>query len=382
MRKILTIVGARPQIIKSSAISRKIAENFSTQVNEIIVHTGQHYDQNMSDIFFSEMGIPMPKYNLNVGSGSHGHQTANIIKGIEEVLSTELPHGLLVYGDTNSTLASSLAASKIGIPIFHVEAGLRSYNMEMPEEINRVLTDHISSILFCPTKDAYSNLISEGFGADNVSFPKRERYVYVSGDIMYDNALHFSPLSNSNSEILNELGLEMDNYILFTLHRNNNTDEKKRLNDIISSIIDIVNETGLKVVFPLHPRTEKSLQTNLDSELYNSLTSHKLIHLIPPTGYLDTIALLKNARIVITDSGGLQKEAFFFKKPCVIMRSESEWIELIENGNALLADADSIRIKKSVFLMLEKNDFSFPEYYGNGDASGFILSKILNFLDK
>jgi len=382
MKKIVTIVGARPQIIKSSAISRKIAENFSSQINEIIVHTGQHYDQNMSDIFFSEMGIPMPKYNLNVGSGSHGNQTANIIKGIEEVLTKELPHGLLVYGDTNSTLASSLAASKIGVPIFHVEAGLRSYNMEMPEEINRVLTDHISSILFCPTTEAYNNLLSEGFGADNASFPKRERYVYVSGDIMYDNALHFSPLSNTNSEILNDLGLEMDNYLLFTMHRNNNTDEKMRLNDIVSSLLDIVNETGLEVVFPLHPRTEKSLQINLDSELYNSLTSHKLIHLIPPTGYLDTIALLKNARIVITDSGGLQKEAFFFKKPCVIMRSESEWIELIENGNALLADADSTRIKESVFLMLAKNDFSFPEFYGSGDAAGFILSKISNFLDK
>lgn len=208
MKKILTIVGARPQIIKASALSRKINEKFHNKIQEIILHTGQHYDPNMSDVFFTEMGIPEPKYNLNVGSGSHGHQTANIIKGVEDVLLLEKPDGLLVYGDTNSTLASSLAASKLGIPVFHVEAGLRSYNMEMPEEINRLLTDHISKILFCPTKEALINLNAEGFNAEMGIYPKRERTVFISGDIMYDNALYFSPISQAKSTILEQLGLE------------------------------------------------------------------------------------------------------------------------------------------------------------------------------
>jgi UDP-GlcNAc3NAcA epimerase len=381
MKKILTIVGARPQIIKASALSRKINDKFHNEIQEIILHTGQHYDPNMSDVFFKEMGIPEPKYNLNVGSGSHGHQTANIIKGVEDVLLLEKPDGLLVYGDTNSTLASSLAASKLGIPVFHVEAGLRSYNMEMPEEINRLLTDHISKILFCPTKEASINLNAEGFNTAMGVYPKRERTVFISGDIMYDNALYFSPISQAKSTILEQLGLEKEGFILFTMHRNNNTDDPIRLNQIISSILEIVENTGLQLVFPIHPRTQKSIKNNLDTQLYDALVAHKSIQMVAPTGYLDTISLLKNSKIVLTDSGGLQKESFFFKKPCVILRSESEWIELVENGNAILADADPHLIINAVGDLLTKTNYTYPEFYGDGDASGFIMTKIFEYYE-
>jgi UDP-GlcNAc3NAcA epimerase len=224
-------------------------------------------------------------------------------------------------------------------------------------------------------------LNAEGFNAEIGVYPKRERTVFISGDIMYDNALYFSPISQAKSTILEHMGLENEDYILFTMHRNNNTDDQTRLNQIISSIIEIVGNTGLQLIFPIHPRTQKSIKTNLDTQLYDSLVSHKSIHMVAPTGYLDTISLLKNSRIVLTDSGGLQKESFFFKKPCVILRSESEWIELVVNGNAILADANANSIKNAVEELLKKTNYTYPEFYGDGDASGFILTKISEYFD-
>lgn len=380
MKKIVTIIGARPQIIKASAISRCISSKYKDILEEVIIHTGQHYDENMSEIFFGEMNIPRPKYNLNVGSASHGAQTARMIEGIEEIFISENPSGVIVYGDTNSTLAAAIAASKLGIPIFHIEAGLRSYNMQMPEEINRLLTDHVSRILFCPTNTAFENLLKEGFAnSDNLN-ANFKRDIYMSGDVMYDNCLFFTPISENSSLILNELNIDKDGYILVTIHRNNNTDDNNRLNDIIASLLKLRIETNLEIVFPIHPRTSKVLKNKLSNELYKEVASDSGFHIIEPRGFLDTISLLKNSKIVLTDSGGLQKESFFFKKPCVILRSESEWIELVHNGNAIIADANPDLIINGALALLNKNDYTYPMFYGNGDASGFILDKIFSIL--
>ena len=256
--KILTIIGARPQIIKSAALSRAIRSKFSDKLQEVIVHTGQHYDDNMSDVFFTELEISKPNYNLNVGSGSHGKQTAMMIGGIEEIILIEKPNCVVVYGDTNSTLAGALAASKIHIPVVHIEAGLRSYNKSMPEEINRIMCDHVSTLLFTPTKAGFNNLIKEGFNGNSeppysIDNPK----VFHCGDIMFDNSLYFSSVANKTTTILTENDLEADKYILATIHRNNNTDDAVRLNSLFNAINKIAKENKIKVVIPLHPRTAK-----------------------------------------------------------------------------------------------------------------------------
>lgn len=380
MKKLLTIIGARPQIIKASAISRAIHNKFSHVLRESILHTGQHYDENMSDVFFREMGIPKPEFNLGVGSGSHGKQTASILEKTEKVLLQGRFDGMIVYGDTNSTLAAALAAAKLQVPIFHVEAGLRSFNMEMPEEVNRLLTDHISRILFCPTPIAVQNLQTEGFNTLVEAYPKRKRDVFLSGDIMYDNALHFEKLSPSLNEVIPSL--QKNNYLLVTIHRNNNTDQRDRLNSIISSLLNIKDHHHLPIVFPIHPRTANVLEAQLDPSLYNQLRLENDFHLIPPAGYLDMITLLANSRMVLTDSGGLQKESFFFKKPCLIFRPESEWVEIISNGNAILADADPLRILSGASTLLSNNSFTFPPFYGDGNASEFILEKIVQCLNR
>lgn len=380
MKKLLTIIGARPQIIKASAISRAIHNKFSHVLRESILHTGQHYDENMSDVFFREMGIPKPEFNLGVGSGSHGKQTASILEKTEKVLLQGRFDGMIVYGDTNSTLAAALAAAKLQVPIFHVEAGLRSFNMEMPEEVNRLLTDHISRILFCPTPIAVQNLQTEGFNTLVEAYPKRKRDVFLSGDIMYDNALHFEKLSPSLNEVIPSL--QKNNYLLVTIHRNNNTDQRDRLNSIISSLLNIKDHHHLPIVFPIHPRTANVLEAQLDPSLYNQLRLDNDFHLIPPAGYLDMITLLANSRMVLTDSGGLQKESFFFKKPCLIFRPESEWVEIISNGNAILADADPLRILSGASTLLSNNSFTFPPFYGDGNASEFILEKIVQCLNR
>jgi UDP-GlcNAc3NAcA epimerase len=380
MIKILTIIGARPQIIKAAAISRVISTHFASQIQELIVHTGQHYDENMSEVFFTELGIPKPYYNLNVGSSSHAVQTAAIMQGIESIIQDENPHGVIIYGDTNSTIAAALAAVKIHIPIFHIEAGLRSYNKSMPEEVNRVLSDHISTLLFCPTNTAVKNLVKEGFSTENFSPPSIDNpHVYQCGDIMYDNSLFYAALSDEKSTVLND---EKSKFILVTIHRDSNTDSKSRLTGIFEALLYIQHVTGYKIILPIHPRTKKMMQVNLDPGILNEIELNASFKLIPPAGFLDIIALEKNAELIITDSGGLQKEAYFFKKPCVILRSETEWVEIVENGNALIADADKDQIVSASNSLLSQKEYTYPLFFGDGNASYFIVDKILKTLGK
>lgn len=382
MKKILTIIGARPQIIKAAAISRAIKNNFSDKIEELIIHTGQHYDTNMSEIFFEELAIPRPDFNLNVGSSSHGQQTAKIIEGIEELLLTTNPDGIIIYGDTNSTVAAALAASKLQIPIFHIEAGLRSFNKVMPEEINRILSDHISTLLFCPTKTAINNLKKEGFSLENSSKPTIDNpHTYLCGDIMFDNSIHFSSISDINATILKNENLTNEKFILVTIHRNANTDDPIRLNAIFNALNYIQNTTNFTIVLPIHPRTKKMMDLLLNQENKLLLAENQKIKIIPPAGFLDIIALEKNAELIITDSGGLQKEAYFFNKPCVILRPETEWVEIVENGNAIIADADEVKIVEAANNLLVKKDYTYPSLFGDGKASEFIIEKIIETLN-
>ena len=377
MKKIITVIGARPQIIKAAAISRAIKNNFSDKILEVIVHTGQHYDENMSQIFFEELEIPFPNFNLNVGSGSHGEQTAKMLEGLENIYMQEKPDAVIVYGDTNSTIAGALAASKIHIPVIHIEAGLRSFNKAMPEEINRIACDHMSTLLFTPSETGHRNLLNEGIKNDqkeaaSIDNPK----IYLCGDIMYDNSLYFSAVSEQKSEILKELEITTDEFILCTIHRDTNTDDTANLNAIFRALLRIQKTSNLKIVLPLHPRTKEKLNSHLDENLLTEINQNKNFKIIPPTGFLDIISLEKNARLIITDSGGLQKEAFFFQKPCVILREQTEWIEIVENGNALIAGANELKIISSVETLIKRTDFTYPNLYGDGNAANFICKKI------
>ena len=380
-KKIITIVGARPQIIKSSAISRAVSGVFKNDLEEIIVHTGQHYDENMSKVFFEEMMIPMPNYNLNVGSGSHGVQTAKMIEGLEAIFIKEQPDAVLVYGDTNSTIAGALAASKIHIPVIHVEAGLRSFNKAMPEEINRISCDHMSTMLFTPTHTGIDNLVKEGFTLNtNNKASIDQPHVYHCGDIMFDNSIHFSGISDEKSTILSELNLETNGFVLCTVHRDSNTDVKENMESIFQALLDIAESSGLKVILPLHPRTKAKMQTQLSADLFKAIETSEMIQVIPPAGFLDIISLEKNARIIVTDSGGLQKESFFFEKPCVILRPQTEWVEIVENGNAILADCDYDRILNGFNALILKDDYTYPVLYGDGKAAEFICNKLVTQL--
>ena len=379
MIKIVTIIGARPQIIKAAALSRAIKNNFSSQITEIIVHTGQHYDDNMSQVFFDELEIPIPNYNLNVGSGNHGKQTATMISAIEDVLLIEKPNAIVLYGDTNSTLAGAMAASKIYIPVIHIEAGLRSFNKSMPEEINRIMCDHVSTLLFSPTKTGFNNLIQEGFlSQNNAPYSIDNPKIYHCGDVMYDNSLFFSKISDVKTSIINDLKLKNNGFILATIHRNNNTDEPIRLNALFKSLNDISINHQLQIVLPLHPRTSNLLDRNLSKDLAEAIRLNSNFKIISPVSFLEMLALEKNCCLVMTDSGGVQKEAFYFEKPCVILRPETEWIELLENGAALIADADENKIKFSFEQLIAKKDLSFPKLYGDGNAAVFICSEIIN----
>lgn len=431
--KILTVVGARPQIIKAAAISRAIKSSFFGKISEKILHTGQHYDANMSEVFFSELGIPAPDFNLNVGSGTHGSQTALMISGIEKVLIAEKPDLLILFGDTNSTLAGAVAASKLHVPVAHIEAGLRSFNKSMPEEINRIMCDHASTWLFVPTIAGLTNLKREGFDVDDSRIAQKKVNidnpgVYHTGDIMYDNSLFFSdvadekaPLSGilrkvfkdgfrnlSAADRAGEWHLKRGEYVLATIHRDNNTDNPDRLNAIFKALADIAEgvtrkesacgdesvsgNKGVTVVVPLHPRTEKMLEKILEPMLYErvvrlrdridsgdfltgSLSDNPGILLLPPASFFEMISLEKGARMVITDSGGVQKEAFFFRKPCLILRPETEWVEIVECGAARLVDADYDSIIDGYSDFLNKSVI-YPEIFGDGRAAEKILGII------
>lgn len=351
--KLITIIGARPQFIKAAAVSREIAKH--KDIKEIIVHTGQHFDANMSEIFFDQMQIPKPDYNLEINSLSHGAMTGRMIEKIEEVLLKEQPDWVLVYGDTNSTIAGSLAAKKLHIKVAHVEAGLRSFNRNMPEEINRILTDKISDILFCPTDTAVQNLQNEGIGKNSLA------RIVKCGDVMQDAAIFYSDLAQKPEMNLPE------QFILATIHRAENTDDPKRLVSIFNALSEISNK--IPIILPLHPRTKMKIE-NLKFKIENLI-------IIDPIGYLEMIYLLQNCSLVMTDSGGLQKEAFFFEKPCVTLRDETEWVELIENGFNKIVGTDEDKIISGYQEMSKiKNNYNI-NLYGKGEASKIIIYELL-----
>lgn len=374
MIKLLTIIGARPQIIKAAAISRAVRSQFAGQIEEHILHTGQHYDDNMSEVFFRELGIPSPDYNLHVGSGSHAEQTGEMLKGIEKVLMEQHFDGVILYGDTNSTLAGALAASKLQVPVFHVEAGLRSFNMSMPEEINRIVADRLGNLLFAPTQTAVRNLEAEGVGCNVYGEQHAWQKVVLSGDVMYDNSMYFSAMADMKSDIIERLGLSYRNFVLATIHRPANTDNEENLRSIFRALADIA-ATGIDVIFPCHPRTRKKLS---DESLEFRESSH--FHLIDPVSFFEIIRLEKNARVVMTDSGGVQKEAFFYGTPCVILRPETEWVEIVDAGAGILADAGYERIMKA-YADLSGREVKFPPLFGDAHASERILSEIIDFFN-
>lgn len=381
MLKIVTIIGARPQIIKAAALSRAIKNSFVDQIEEVIVHTGQHYDPEMSQVFFDELGIPQPHYNLQVGSGSHGKQTAAMLVGIEAILEKEKPGAIVLYGDTNSTLAGAVAASKLHVPVVHIEAGLRSFSKAMPEEVNRIMCDHVSTLLFSPTKTGYDNLVQEGFKVDNQApFHANNPKIYHCGDVMYDNSLYFSEVALQKQGVVEQLGLKQKPFILATIHRNNNTDDPIRLNALFRSLQAISEAQQLAIVLPLHPRTKKLLATNLDPALYDKITTSALFHLIPPASFLEMVALEQQCSLVMTDSGGVQKEAFYFKKPCIILRPETEWVELVKCGAAIVTDADEKRIHSAFQQLFLAKDLSYPSFYGDGKAAQFICGEMVKHL--
>lgn len=382
--KILNIVGARPQIIKTSAISRAIRKYFSGNITELLLHTGQHYDKELSEVFFDELEIHKPDYNLGVGSAHHGRQTSMMITGIEEVLLKENPDCVILYGDTNSTLAGALAASKLHIPIVHVEAGLRSFNKSMPEELNRIVSDHTSTLLFAPTNAAFKNLMNEGFKPENsppytIDNPK----IYLTGDIMYDNTLFFAGLAEKKkTSFLEQMSLDRDNFVLVTIHRDINTDDITRLENILTTLKGLAEEHEILLVMPLHPRTINSLRTSLE-KLHQALLQSKFIRIIPPVSFLEMILLEKNCRMIITDSGGVQKESHFFKKPCIVLRKETEWTELVKNGTAKLVDADPDRLSNEFKKFIHNvSKLEYPGFYGDGKTAEFILNEILRMFEK
>ena len=337
--KIVTIVGARPQFIKAAPVSRELRQKHV----EVLVHTGQHYDENMSKVFFDELDIPVPGYNLEVGSGSQGSQTGMMLTRIEEVLTAENPDWVLIYGDTNSTLAGALAAVKMHIPVCHIEAGLRSFNRRMPEEINRVIADHISDLLLCPSQTAVDNLKVEGI----------TRGVHLVGDVMADALNYAADKSKGRSRILEQLGLVGKKYLLATVHRAENTDDPARLRNILSAFSQI-EET---IVFPLHPRTRKRLvELGFDNPKF-----------IDPLGYLDMVRLEQSARMILTDSGGIQKEAYWLGVPCVTLRDETEWVETVKAGWNVVVGADSTRIIETVRAFIPPHEH--PPLYGDGQAA-------------
>jgi UDP-N-acetylglucosamine 2-epimerase len=379
--KILTVIGARPQIIKAAALSRAINNGFSDRIEEKILHTGQHYDANMSAVFFDEMGIPRPHFNLNTGSGKHGVQTAKMIAGIEEVLENETFDAIVLYGDTNSTIAGAVAASKLHLPIVHIEAGLRSFNMAMPEEINRIVCDNLSTVLFAPTQTAVDNLRREGFLSSKATFADgNRRHVFHSGDIMYDNSLYFARIADEKTDILRRLGLEDEKFVLATIHRDNNTDNPERLTAIAEALLEIT-ERGYKIVLPLHPRTKKLLPQNLSEDDYRRITSNPDILIIPPVSFFEIIVLERHASLIMTDSGGLQKEAYFFRKPCLILRPETEWVEIVEQHAGIITDADKKLIVRSFDEYIDTEP-QFPPLFGDGHSAEFMLDKTLDIIGR
>ncbi len=351
--KVVTIIGARPQFVKAATVSRELKK---VGIKELLIHTGQHFDHNMSQVFFDEMEIPQPDYNLEISGLHHGAMTGRMIEKIEEVLLKEKPDYVLVYGDTNSTLAGALAAVKLHMPVAHVEAGLRSFEMKMPEEVNRILTDRISKLLFCPTQTAIDNLNREGFQHFDCT-------IVLSGDVMFDAVKYYEPKIETHSTIMRAQQLELKPFVLATLHRAENTNDPSRLRSICEAFNEINHE--VKIVLPLHPRTKAFLE------------SHHIplqAHIIEPVGYFDMLALLKHCLMVMTDSGGLQKEAYFFEKFCITLRDQTEWVELVEVGANVIAGATKASIIDHFKAHFNKSITVKEKLYGDGHAAAAIVS--------
>lgn len=366
--KIITILGARPQFIKAATVSRAIREHNakgSYSIKEIIVHTGQHYDANMSDVFFEEMDIPRPDYRLECGGLGHGAMTGRMLEQIEDILDAEKPDWVLVYGDTNSTLAGALAASKMHIKVAHIEAGLRSFNMAMPEEINRIITDRVSNHLFCPTNIAVKNLRTEGFPF-NTSLGDEQKILNV-GDVMYDATIFYQKKAKEEVS-LEKWGLVENAYALCTIHRAENTDDLDRLQSIFQAL-NIINKT-IPIILPLHPRTKKIIKQSSFADLFTSL------NVIDPISYIETQRLEMSAKVILTDSGGMQKEAFFYKVPCITLRDETEWVETVQSGWNHVVGASTAKIL-DCFETIQIPDDKL-EFYGDGMASSKIVDHLLN----
>ena len=371
--KLVTILGARPQFIKAAVVSRALRDlgrkNGGGALQEVIVHTGQHYDANMSQVFFDEMDIPRPTHSLNIGSGSHGAQTGAMLASIETVLLAEKPDWVLVYGDTNSTLAGALAAAKLHLPVAHVEAGLRSFNRRMPEEINRVMTDHVSQVLFCPTQTAIANLKQEGLPSPHLP----SIHVEYSGDVMYEAAQFYAKLAPKLSSVA-KLGLASKSFILATIHRAETTDDPAVLERVLEILLKVGTEFA-PVVWPIHPRTRNLLDQRGRLKTLQQSSGERL-KLVDPVGFLDMVALEKGARLILTDSGGVQKEAYFHQTPCVTLRTETEWVELLDAGWNQIAATDPERVWKAVSIAW-KEDWKKrprPELYGRGNAGELIVT--------
>lgn len=379
MIKLITIVGARPQFIKAAVLNRVINTTFKNKIEEIIIHTGQHFDDKMSSVFFDELEIAPPKYNLAINGGGHAYQTGEMTQQIEKILLDEKPDGLVLYGDTNSTLAGALAASKIHIPVFHIEAGLRSFNKRMPEEINRIISDQVSSLLFCPTQTAVDNLQKEGFNTTRkiTDVDYNNPGVFMVGDIMYDCALYFKEKSAKQVNLKDGFGLERK-FILSTIHRPSNTDSLENLESIFNALIDISTTNNIDIALPLHPRTKIAIG-NLPQNTQDKINKH--IKILPPASYLEMIALQANASMIITDSGGVQKEAYFHQKPCITLRNETEWVELLETGLFALAGPSYNKIIDGFDELKNKKYLdSDIGLYGNGETASQICELIVEHI--
>lgn len=365
MSKIATIIGARPQFVKAAVVSRALSE--VQGMKEIIIHTGQHYDNNMSHIFFQELSLPLPTYQLEIGSASHGQQTGQMLAKIETVLIEQKPDLVLIYGDTNSTLAGALAAAKLHIPIAHIEAGLRSFNRKMPEEINRLVADQLSTFLFTPTAQAKKNLLAEGYA---------EKRIIEVGDVMYDAALFYTKNNTDNEKILDQYHLQNKKYILATIHRAENTDHLERLEIILTALSNLAK--NYPVILPLHPRTRKIAEQH-----FSSLLTHSAMTIIEPIGFLPMIHLEKNASLIMTDSGGVQKEAYFYQVPCVTLREETEWVETVAlNWNKLIAPISPQTIYEESLKMIDSQGILDQQPFGDGEAGNKIASYLADYFKK
>ena len=378
MKKILICVGTRPNFIKVTQF-KKLGPEFNLDIS--LLHTGQHFDHQMSQVFFDELKLDKPDIYLDAQGNTQIEMMADIMCKFEKELLSLNPDFVLVPGDVNSSLACAIVSSRNGYKVGHIESGLRSFDRDMPEEINRISCDHMSSLLFSPTLQGIENLKKEGFntnidGKATMDTP----HIYHCGDVMLDNSMHFAKQATNDEKLLEKLNLSPQHYILCTIHRDNNTDISAHLKNILLALIDCQKETKMKIVLPLHPRTKGKIEQLEDQDLVHEIVNNPNILILPPAGFKDIITLEKNSRLIITDSGGLQKEAYFFKKPCVILREQTEWVEIVNNGNAILTGADYDKIKKALHTLLNKTDFTYPELFGDGLAGKFICSKILSDL--